>query len=95
VPTVPASAGAAGAATRAYRPRGCTDELKEIVEDHLEELVRVWDERFYRDHGPLHPRVEDLLERFVRCGDPHYGFVRLCCVNKECGKKEEKIAPFS
>jgi len=51
-----------------------------------------------------------LLGRFVRCGDPHYGFVRLCCGNKERGNKErgnkergnkergnkeEKIVPFS
>lgn len=90
--TTPTSAGAAG---RAYRPRSCTDDLKEIVEDHLEELVRVWDQRFSAEHGPLHPRVRDLLERFVRCGDPHYGFLRLRCVNEECGKKEEKIVPFS
>ena len=89
-----ASAPTPSAAARYYRPRSYTNDLKEIVEDHLDELVRVWDERFGSDHGPLHPRVKDLLERFCRCGDPHYGFLPLRCVNEDCSAKGEKIVPF-
>ena len=59
-----------------YRPRSPTNDLKDIVDDSLEELLGVWDERFRPTYGPLHPRVKDLLEKFVRCGDLHFGFLR-------------------
>ena len=59
------------AAQASYQPRSATNELKEIVEDHYEELFNVWDAQFYKDLGPLHPRLKDLFERFLRCGDPH------------------------
>ena len=78
-----------------YRPRSSTNALKEIVEDHLEELLHVYDERFRSNYGPFHPRVKDLLERFTRCGDPHFGFLRLRCTNPDCTSKEEKLVPFS
>ena len=63
--------------------KAITNALKEIVEDHLEELLRVYDERFRLNYGPFHPRVKDLLERFTRCGDPHFGFLRLRCTNSD------------
>ncbi len=47
-----------------YRPRRATEDLKEIVEDHLEELLRVYDDRFAAEYGPMHPRVRDLFERY-------------------------------
>jgi len=52
-----------------YRPRSATNDLKEIVEDSMEELFRVWDERFRERFGALPARVRTLLERFTRCGD--------------------------
>ena len=78
-----------------YRPRSSTNALKEIVEDHLEELLRVYDERFRLNYGPFHPQVKDLLERFTRCGDPHFGFLRLRCTNPDCTSKGERLVPFS
>jgi hypothetical protein len=32
-----------------------------IVEQHLEELFRVWPSRFLPQHGPLRPVVERVL----------------------------------
>jgi hypothetical protein len=81
----------AGTPVPAYKPRPAQNDLKEIVEDRLEELLGVYDERFAATYGPLHPRVKDLLERFLRCGDPHFGFLRLRC--PECG--ENRLLPFS
>jgi hypothetical protein len=78
-----------------YRPRAATNDLKEIVEDSLEELFQVWDTRFLKEYGPLHPRIRYLCEAFLRCGDPHFGFLRVRCVNPACHKKEEKLVPFS
>jgi hypothetical protein len=78
-----------------YRPRAATNDLKEIAQDAMEELLRDWDERFRDTYGPLHPRVKHLFESFIRCGDLHFGFVRVRCVNADCKKKDEKIVPFS
>ena len=83
-----------GAASR-YIPRAASNPLKEIVEDSLEELLCSWEERFAKDHGPLHKRLRGQLEAFLRCGDAHFGFLRLRCVNPECTDKQELILPFS
>ncbi len=61
----------------AYTPRAYTNSLKDIARDHLEELFRVYDERYARTYGPMHPRVRDLLEAYVRCGDPLLRAARL------------------
>ena len=63
------------APARGYRPRSNTNALKAIVEEHLEEFLQVYDERFRTTYGPMHPRVRDLLEAYVRCGDLHSGFL--------------------
>lgn len=74
-----------------YVPRQSSSTLKRIVEDHLDELQCVYDDRFRSNYGPLHPRVIDLFERFVRCGDPHFGFLRFVC----SGCDAERLLPFS
>ena len=76
-----------------YQPRSATNPLKEIVEENLDELFRVWDERFAATYGFLQARLRELFERFLRCGDPHYGFLRLVCTNAECG--ENRYVPHS
>jgi hypothetical protein len=78
-----------------YRPRAASGDLKEIVLVAMEELFATWDARFRHTHGPLHPRVRGLLEAFVRCGDLHFGFLRLRCANPDCTKKAERLLPFS
>jgi hypothetical protein len=85
----------AAAATPGYRPRSPSDPLKELIGDSYEELLQVYDERFASRYGPLHPRLKDLFEAFTRCGDPHFGFVRLRCLNTDCPEKGERIVAFS
>jgi hypothetical protein len=54
---------------RVYRPRKPRDSpLFQLVERHLEELLRLWPSRFARQHGPLRPVVERVLREFLRCG---------------------------
>jgi hypothetical protein len=89
---MPASA---AEATPRYRPRSASNTLKEIVEDSLEEILRSWDTRFAKDYGPLPRRLRGQLEAFLRCGDAHFGFLRLRCVSPECTEKQELILPFS
>ena len=78
-----------------YTPRSSTNDLKDILEENLEDLLGVYDERFARTHGPLHPRVRDLMEAYLRCGDPHFGFLRVRCCNADCEAKHELLLPFS
>lgn len=83
------------AAQAGYQPRCSTNQLKEIVEDHLEELFATWDECFRERYGPLPARIRTLLERFLRCGDLHFGFLRLRCTSPDCPEKTELLVPHS
>jgi hypothetical protein len=63
--------------TRVYRPRRPKESpLHRLVSQHIEELLRVWPERFEREHGRLRPVVERVLRGFIRCGDVAHGFAR-------------------
>ncbi len=65
---------------RIYKPRRARESpLFRLVEQHLEELLRVWPTRFARQHGPLRPVVERVLRGFMRCGLVEHGFARLWC----------------
>jgi hypothetical protein len=83
------------AAQAGYQPRNATNQLKEIVEDAMEELFGAWDDRFRERYGALPARVRTLLERFVRCGDLHFGFLRLRCTTPDCPEKRELPVPHS
>jgi hypothetical protein len=65
--------------------------LFRLVSQHIEELLRVYDERFAPRHGPLRSVVERTLREFLTCGLPEHGFGKLWCGT--CRKSF--IAPFS
>jgi hypothetical protein len=63
---------------RIYKPRRARESpLFRLVEQHLEELLRVWPAGFVRQHGPLRPVVERVLREFLKCGLLERGFARL------------------
>jgi len=63
-----------------YRPRRARESpLFRLVEQHLEEFLRVYPERFAKQHGPLRPVVERVLRGFLMCGLVEHGFARLWC----------------
>jgi len=65
---------------RLYRPRRARESpLFRLVEQHLEELLRVYPARFAKAHGPLRPVVERVLRGFLTCGLVEHGFARLWC----------------
>jgi hypothetical protein len=65
---------------RIYKPRRARESpLYRLVEQHLEELLRVWPARVVRQHGPLRPVVERVLREFLKCGLLEHGFARLWC----------------
>jgi len=62
------------------RPRRATESpLYRLAETHLEELLRVWPERFQKLHGGLRPVVERVLRGFLECGIVSHGFARDWC----------------
>jgi hypothetical protein len=65
---------------RTYRPRRTRESpLFRLVEQHLEEFVRAYEERFAKAHGPLRSVVERVLRAFLTCGLVEHGFARLWC----------------
>jgi hypothetical protein len=65
---------------RVYKPRRPRESpLFRLVDQHLEELLRVWPHRFARTHGPLRPVVERVLREFLACGLAERGFARAWC----------------
>jgi hypothetical protein len=65
-----------------YKPRRARDSaLFRLVKVHLDEFLRVYAERFARNHGPLRPVVERVLRRFLTCGLPEHGFARAYCAS--------------
>ena len=76
-------AGASGGVeiwTRSYRPRKPeASSLFRLVSQHVDEFLRVYDERFAKEHGPLRLVVERVLRGFIRCGIPRHGFARVLC----------------
>jgi len=54
---------------RVYKPRRPRESpLYRLVEQHLEELLRVSPARFLRQYGPLRRVVERVLREFLKCG---------------------------
>ena len=53
------------------------------LEDYFETFVRIYDEHFSRQYGFWRPYVEQVIHRYLDCGDPHNGFARVKC--KDCG----------
>ena len=78
--------------TRVYRPRRTRDSpLFRLVEQDIEEFLRVYPERFAKRHGPLRSVVERVLRAFLTCGLVEHGFARAYC--ETCRKSY--LVPFS
>jgi len=61
------------------------------VEDYFETFVQNYDEHFSRQYGFWRPYVEQVINRYLDCGDLHNGFARVKC--KDCG--HEYLLAFS
>jgi hypothetical protein len=57
-----------------YRPRDPrAGDLFALVEDNFDELERVWDERYERQHGFWRPVIRHAVEQYMDCGDLRCG----------------------
>jgi len=46
---------------------------------HFERFVTKDESRFEREHGFFRPIVKEVVERYLDCGNPRCGFVRIRC----------------
>jgi len=53
--------------------------LYRIVIEHFEELKSCYNKRFEEKYGPWRKHWDKVVERFLCCGDLHYGFARVYC----------------
>ena len=68
----------------AYQPRNPQlSDYYRCVEDYFETFVQVYDEQFSHQYGFWRPYVEQVISRYLDCGDIHNGFAWVKC--KDCG----------
>jgi hypothetical protein len=65
--------------------------LFRLLDTHYEEFRDVYDERFSKLYGFCRPVTDEVVGKYLQCGDPHFGFARIRC--KECGA--EYLRAFS
>ena len=67
-----------------YQPRKPQDsQYYQCIEDHFEELERVYDDRFAKQYGFFRLYVRQVIYRYLDCGILHNGFARVKC--GDCG----------
>jgi len=75
-----------------YLPRRPQDsDYYRCVEDYFEAFVQIYDEDFSRQYGFWRPNIEQVIYRYLDCGDIHNGFAQVKC--KDCG--HEYLLAFS
>jgi hypothetical protein len=63
-----------------YRPRHPEQtEFYQLFEDHFDNYVRGYEERFEPRSGPVRPVVVRSVEEFLSCGRLQGGFARIRC----------------
>jgi len=63
-----------------YRPRNPQlSDYYRCVEDYFETFVGIYDEHFSRQYGFWRPYVEQVICRYLDCGNLHNGFARVKC----------------
>jgi len=75
-----------------YRPRNPqSSDYYRCVEDYFETFVQIYDEHFSRQYGFWRPYVQQVIYRYLDCGDLHNDFACVKC--KDCG--HEYLLAFS
>ena len=58
---------------------------------YFERFLREYEDRFEKEYGFLRPVIQDVVEKYLDCGNPMCGFARIRC--PDCG--EERLLMFS
>ena len=65
--------------------------LYRTIERYFPEFERIYDARYAKRYGPWRPIIGDVVRKFLRCGDLHFGFARVRC--SDC--RHEMFVAFS
>jgi len=77
---------------RIYRPRHPEQTvLYQVLFHYFDRFLAEYEERFEKEAGYFRPIVKEVVERYLDCGNPKCGFVRIRC--PDCG--EERLLMFS
>ncbi len=75
-----------------YRPRQPRNSpLYRLIERYYPEFQRTYDQRYQQRYGIWRPIIDEVVRKFLRCGDLHFGFARVQCT----GCPHEMFVPFS
>ena len=58
---------------------------------YFERFLREYESRFEKEYGYLRPVIQEVVEKYLDCGNPMCGFARIRC--PDCG--EERLLMFS
>jgi len=56
--------------------------LWKVVNRYYDEFERVYPERYEKTYGYWRPVIEDVIAKFLTCGDLREGFARVRCGTK-------------
>ncbi len=72
-----------------YRPRRPKESpLWQCLCAHFYDFIQVYPEKYEKKYGFLKPVVEDVVNKYLDCGDLTKGFARIYC-------KKSMLLPFS
>ena len=75
-----------------YRPRRPKESpLWQCLCAHFYDFIQAYPEKYEKKYGFLKPVVEDVVNKYLDCGDLTKGFARIYCEN--C--KKSMLLPFS
>jgi ribosomal protein S27E len=75
-----------------YRPRHPErTALYRVLFHYFDRFLAEYEQRFEKEYGFLRPIIQEVVERYLDCGNPRCGFARIRCPN--CG--EDRLLMFS
>ncbi len=62
-----------------------------VLFHYFERFLQEYEHRFEKEYGYLRPVVQEVVDKYLDCGNPKNGFARIKC--KDCGL--ERLLMFS
>lgn len=50
---------------------------------YFEKFLREYEDRFEKEYGYFRPVIQDVVEKYLDCGNPMCGFARIRCPERE------------
>jgi len=56
-----------------------------VLFHYFDEFVAEYENRFEREYGYFRPVIQEVVEKYLDCGNPKCGFARIRC--RDCGSE--------